>query len=312
MPGRLDFEHEVHDEAETAVKDMEFGLVFRFGGDEQPAEGDGEGQVSSSIAAREDTGVGDRQAAAAAGGGSSRTNAVASGSGTSAMDLDDDEDSQPAAGASTGMSSRGLGSATAGKASGAAKSSASSKSTKQPPSAIPPHLRVDSTFASPSATPEPEDSEGSLAGSLFASPPPSQPSQAGKAPSSAADTSLPLPFSTNDPLPFSDSPNSTVPLPFADSTPLPFASEAPPPPPPPPAAVPIPVNTDSPDYPEDEDDLELKLAVLEIYNDKLDRRKEAKNLLFQRGLMEHKKVSRVFEAWANGSSEMRDEESKRF
>ena len=43
--------------------------------------------------------------------------------------------------------------------------------------------------------------------------------------------------------------------------------------------------------------------MLDIYNDKLDRRKEAKNVLFQRGLMEHKKVSlwSTFRAWFDGT-----------
>jgi transcriptional adapter 2-alpha len=36
MPGRLEFEHEVENEAEMAVKDLEFGLVWRYGGDQQP------------------------------------------------------------------------------------------------------------------------------------------------------------------------------------------------------------------------------------------------------------------------------------
>ncbi|OCF34076.1 transcriptional adapter 2-alpha [Kwoniella heveanensis CBS 569] len=36
MPGRLEFEHEVDNDAEMAVKDMEFGLVYKYGGDEQP------------------------------------------------------------------------------------------------------------------------------------------------------------------------------------------------------------------------------------------------------------------------------------
>lgn len=36
MPGRLEFEYEVENDAEMAVKDMEFGLVFKYGGDEQP------------------------------------------------------------------------------------------------------------------------------------------------------------------------------------------------------------------------------------------------------------------------------------
>lgn len=37
MPGRLEFEHEVENDAEMAVKDMDFGLVWKYGGDEQPA-----------------------------------------------------------------------------------------------------------------------------------------------------------------------------------------------------------------------------------------------------------------------------------
>lgn len=36
MPGRLEFEHEVDNEAEMVVKDFEFGLVYKYGGDEQP------------------------------------------------------------------------------------------------------------------------------------------------------------------------------------------------------------------------------------------------------------------------------------
>ena len=36
MPGRLEFEHEVDNDAELVVKDFEFGLVLNYGGDEQP------------------------------------------------------------------------------------------------------------------------------------------------------------------------------------------------------------------------------------------------------------------------------------
>ncbi|KAJ9100114.1 hypothetical protein QFC19_005794 [Naganishia cerealis] len=36
MPGRLEFEHEVENDAEMVIKDMEFGLVFAYGGDEIP------------------------------------------------------------------------------------------------------------------------------------------------------------------------------------------------------------------------------------------------------------------------------------
>ncbi|GAA5890767.1 hypothetical protein JCM6882_000651 [Rhodosporidiobolus microsporus] len=37
MPGRLEFEHEWENEAEVLIKDMEFGKVYHFGGDSQPA-----------------------------------------------------------------------------------------------------------------------------------------------------------------------------------------------------------------------------------------------------------------------------------
>ena len=40
MPGRLEFETEYENEAETLIKDMEFGKVYQFGGDQQPAGAD--------------------------------------------------------------------------------------------------------------------------------------------------------------------------------------------------------------------------------------------------------------------------------
>ncbi len=36
MPGRLEFEHEYENEAETLIKDLEFAQVLDFGGDSQP------------------------------------------------------------------------------------------------------------------------------------------------------------------------------------------------------------------------------------------------------------------------------------
>lgn len=36
MPGRLEFETEWENDAEALIKDMEFGLVHRYGGDDQP------------------------------------------------------------------------------------------------------------------------------------------------------------------------------------------------------------------------------------------------------------------------------------
>ena len=35
MPGRLEFEHEAENDAEELIKDIEFGIVRAFGGDEQ-------------------------------------------------------------------------------------------------------------------------------------------------------------------------------------------------------------------------------------------------------------------------------------
>ncbi|GAA5880125.1 hypothetical protein JCM3774_004156 [Rhodotorula dairenensis] len=37
MPGRLEFEHEWENEAEMLIKDLEFGRVYHFGGESQPA-----------------------------------------------------------------------------------------------------------------------------------------------------------------------------------------------------------------------------------------------------------------------------------
>lgn len=36
MPGRLEFDTEVENEAEVVIKDMEFGLVMQYGGADQP------------------------------------------------------------------------------------------------------------------------------------------------------------------------------------------------------------------------------------------------------------------------------------
>jgi transcriptional adapter 2-alpha len=45
---------------------------------------------------------------------------------------------------------------------------------------------------------------------------------------------------------------------------------------------------------EDDDDLELKLALLEIYNERYDKRMEAKAFIFDRGLVaDYRKVRRL-------------------
>lgn len=46
MPGRLEFETEWENDAEALIKDMEFGLVHRYGGDDQPTREQALGQTS--------------------------------------------------------------------------------------------------------------------------------------------------------------------------------------------------------------------------------------------------------------------------
>ncbi|KIO25320.1 hypothetical protein M407DRAFT_25331 [Tulasnella calospora MUT 4182] len=60
MPGRLEFETEVENEAEEQVKDMEFGLVMEYGGEDQP-EGDPPAAIMEAErkAANEEDGEGD-------------------------------------------------------------------------------------------------------------------------------------------------------------------------------------------------------------------------------------------------------------
>jgi transcriptional adapter 2-alpha len=38
MPGRREFEHEYENDAEDLVKDLEFGIVLEYGGDQQPED----------------------------------------------------------------------------------------------------------------------------------------------------------------------------------------------------------------------------------------------------------------------------------
>jgi transcriptional adapter 2-alpha len=38
LPGRLEFEHEIDNDAEDLIKDLEFGLVYAFDGDKMPED----------------------------------------------------------------------------------------------------------------------------------------------------------------------------------------------------------------------------------------------------------------------------------
>ncbi|GAA5993345.1 hypothetical protein JCM10908_001439 [Rhodotorula pacifica] len=71
MPGRLEFEHEWENEAEMLIKDMEFGRVYHFGGENQPAGVDPPPatEASSTTTAAGTTSTKQQSAAAGGGGG---------------------------------------------------------------------------------------------------------------------------------------------------------------------------------------------------------------------------------------------------
>lgn len=292
MPGRLDFEHELHDEAENPVKDMEFGLVMQYGGGDQPGErvpGE-EGYETGTVVELGSSISGVVKAT------------IESSDGPNKMDVDEPEEEeeeedntlipgpipivdtasvQDGAFPSMASSSRGL-------ASSSTKTSKKSNANKQQSSVA---SSMDGPAASASSLPS--SSVHLLVPSsdpLHASP--SQSST--NLPSAAVESPNPPP----PPLPFSDSAVSSSTF---QHSPAPVPAPLPPHPtasvPPVPVVAPLAVNTDSPDYLEDSDDLMLKLAILEIYNDKLDRRREAKNVMFQRGLMDHKKVRSCYPAF---------------
>jgi transcriptional adapter 2-alpha len=56
MPGRLEFETEVENEAEEQVKDLEFGLVLEYGGDQQPVPDPPPGTIEADESKREEGG----------------------------------------------------------------------------------------------------------------------------------------------------------------------------------------------------------------------------------------------------------------
>jgi transcriptional adapter 2-alpha len=55
MPGRLEFDTEVENEAEVVIKDMEFGLVMQYGGADQPEPPPAEEKPSSALGPTEKT-----------------------------------------------------------------------------------------------------------------------------------------------------------------------------------------------------------------------------------------------------------------
>lgn len=55
MPGRLEFEHELENEAEDLVKDLEFGIVRAYGGDEQLQDPVDAARLAAAVEARRDS-----------------------------------------------------------------------------------------------------------------------------------------------------------------------------------------------------------------------------------------------------------------
>ncbi|ORX33626.1 hypothetical protein BD324DRAFT_653928 [Kockovaella imperatae] len=174
MPGRLEFEHEVDNEAEMAIKDLEFRLVYKYGGDEQPAA-----KVTEPIEEEDDE--------------------------------DEDEESDKEAKDQKPVSKNGK----------------------------PEPVRVKSE---PRDEEQPEASSSRMSGS----PSPTKPDVNGKGKGRA----------------------------------------------------------DPADDEEDEDELEIKLALLDIYFNKLDKRQEAKELLFDRGLTEHKRLQALDKKRARDEREL--------
>lgn len=54
MPGRLEFEHELENEAEDFVKDLEFGIVRAYGGDEQIQDPADAARLAAAVEARKE------------------------------------------------------------------------------------------------------------------------------------------------------------------------------------------------------------------------------------------------------------------
>lgn len=190
MPGRLDFETEWENDAETAIKDLLFGKVFRFGGDSQPEKEPGK---------------------------------------------EDDESAPPPVNAVGAMpaSSRGM-----GLGSGAGKVTQRKDEKKE-------------TNDDDGMDEDPDDDEEDA--------PLSQMNGINGATTDAA----------------SQQPNGTAAEEEAKRKKSPEKEDD---------------DDEGPMGDEDDEDLELKLAILDIYNERYDRRMASKAVIFDRNLLEYRKV----------------------
>ncbi|KAE8240116.1 hypothetical protein A4X13_0g7933 [Tilletia indica] len=192
MPGRLEFEYEYEPDAENLIKDMEFGKVYKYGGELIPGDKDVAEAATAAIAA---------------------------------------------------------------SISGAAASDARTQRTGQ---------AVSMRGAAPAKTEASADADASMDvvdGEHADETQPTAPADAGNDVAAAAASSA----------------QGTAPAPVAASA----GADA--------AAGEQPIDDKTPDWDEEEADVELKLTVLRMYNERLDRRARKKDFIFERNLVDYKK-----------------------
>lgn len=213
MPGRLEFDHEVENEAELVIKDMDFGLVWAFGGDEMQ-----EGKAPSGGRDGIDNENGD----------------AADGD-----DNDDDDDDEQNATTKPGRPAQQQSSKTvSGTSMAGKKAGGKGKSSKQPAASQTvtasdtPHSGADTMDV------DAEDADTAV-----------EPPKLGRQTSKD-----PKPDAADDPSTATD------------------------------AATPI-LEV------EDPEDMKIKLTVLEIYYERLGIRRQVKDFIFSRGLMDYKRLT---------------------
>ncbi|KAK0544259.1 Transcriptional adapter ada2 [Tilletia horrida] len=218
MPGRLEFEYEYEHEAENLIKDLEFGRVYKYGGDLIPGDKDVAEAATAAIAAS-------ISGAAASDARTQRTGQVVSMRGAAPSANKNDASSAPAGDGDVSM--------------------------------------------------DVAEGDSQAASSL----PASQATSAAR----AGDASQSVPNGVSIPAP---TPTTAAGTAAADTTETDNAAGAS-------AAAAAggepPVDDKTPDWDEDEADVELKLTILQMYNERLDRRARKKDFIFERNLVDYKK-----------------------
>ncbi|PWN22491.1 hypothetical protein BCV69DRAFT_297779 [Microstroma glucosiphilum] len=242
MAGRLEFETEHEQEAETLTKDMEFGKVYAFGGELLPSEEEALG--GKAVGGRS------RMEASGRGGPSSSRKAGATGSkgAGSAAEETEGGNGEPAKDEETQQQDKAD--------NGDEEDEEDGEVTKDPDAT----KDADETMADATIDPEDEDGDGDTQPlakhSAAKAAKESRASGKSKAQSKGKDAS-------------EQGSTSTAPPAATTDTATTESSERPP-----------------ADWDEDPTDLELKLMILEMYNERLERRTDRKSAVLERGLVE--------------------------